>query len=142
MTETRVEMIRMADTLTDAELDALPVGAILLDTEGRVLRYNRAEASLARLSPGEVIGRNFFSEVAPCTRVREFQGRRPSPQNRLGGGENCSYNSFSGLGFGACGGGPLSPSPSPPRSGRKGRRFARTSADALPSCHAGTAYVG
>ena len=27
------------------------------------------------IHPGAVIGRNFFSEVAPCTRVREFQGR-------------------------------------------------------------------
>ena len=30
---------------------------------------------MARLPKESVIGRNFFQEVAPCTRVREFEGQ-------------------------------------------------------------------
>ena len=75
MTDARAEMIRMADTLTDEELDALPVGTILLDRDGVVLRYNETEASLSRHAREDVIGKNFFHEIATCTRVREFHGR-------------------------------------------------------------------
>lgn len=30
---------------------------------------------MARLPVEAVLGRNFFTEVAPCTRVKEFEGR-------------------------------------------------------------------
>lgn len=71
----RTELIQLADTLTEEELDALPVGAIQLDREGTILRYNETEASLARQSRIDVVGKNFFHEVAVCTRVAEFHGR-------------------------------------------------------------------
>ena len=74
-TSTQVEVIRLADTLSGEELDALPVGLMLLDRDGTVLRYNRTEADLSRHAARDVLGRNFFRDVAPCTRVREFQGR-------------------------------------------------------------------
>jgi photoactive yellow protein len=74
-TEARADTIGLADTLSDAELDLLPVGTILLDGEGTILRYNETEASLSRHAREEVLGKNFFRDVAPCTRVREFQGR-------------------------------------------------------------------
>ena len=61
--------------MTLDELDALPYGAIKLDREGRVLGYNAAEAELTGREPARVVGRNFFTEVAPCTQVREFHGR-------------------------------------------------------------------
>ena len=57
------------------ELDALPIGVITLDRRGTVLRYNRTEAQYARRSTDSTLGKNFFTEIAPCTRVREFQGR-------------------------------------------------------------------
>ena len=63
------------DVLDARELDRLPFGAIQLDAEGNVLKYNRTESSISGLRPGEVIGKNFFTEVAPCTNVREFAGR-------------------------------------------------------------------
>ena len=61
-------------SLSEAEVDALPFGFITLDPDGVVLRYNKAESSLSGLDPQRVIGRNFFEQVAPCTRVREFAG--------------------------------------------------------------------
>lgn len=57
------------------QLDELPFGVIDLDSNATVLAYNRTEANLARLQAENVIGKNFFTEVAPCTAVQEFQGR-------------------------------------------------------------------
>jgi photoactive yellow protein len=75
MTSARAEMIQLLDTLSREELDELPVGVIQLDRDGTVLQYNETESSLARFSRGDVVGRNFFAEIAPCTAVRDFQGR-------------------------------------------------------------------
>lgn len=63
------------DALEDDQLDELAHGVIALDRDGRILRYNLAEANLARLDRHTVIGRNFWTEVAPCTRTPEFEGR-------------------------------------------------------------------
>lgn len=61
--------------LTPAELDALPYGLVTLDAEGRVLHYNDTESRMVGLPKEQVIGRSFFTDVAPCARVREFEGR-------------------------------------------------------------------
>ncbi len=47
--------------------DTLPFGVIALASDGVVVAYNAAEAALSGLTPSRVIGRNFFSAVAPCT---------------------------------------------------------------------------
>lgn len=60
--------------LTMEELDALPFGAIQLDERGTVLLYNAAEERIAGRKREEVVGKNFFADVAPCTRVRRFFG--------------------------------------------------------------------
>ena len=62
------------DSLTEDDFDALPFGAIKLDANGRILKYNLYESRLAGRDPSEVIGQNFFIEVAPCTNVQEFAG--------------------------------------------------------------------
>ena len=61
--------------MTTEELDALPYGMIQLDMSGRILKYNRVESRLASLPQQAQVGKHFFTEVAPCTRVREFHGR-------------------------------------------------------------------
>jgi photoactive yellow protein len=63
------------DSLTEDDFNALPFGAIKLDRDGRILKYNLYESQLAQRDPKEVIGQNFFTEVAPCTNVQEFAGR-------------------------------------------------------------------
>ena len=63
------------DSLNEDEFNALPFGAIKLDIDGRILKYNLYESRLAQRDPQEVIGQNFFTEVAPCTNVQEFAGR-------------------------------------------------------------------
>ncbi len=62
-------------TLSETELDAHPIGVICLDPEGKVLRYNLAESRLARLDRAQVLGKNFFRRIAPCTATPEFEGR-------------------------------------------------------------------
>jgi photoactive yellow protein len=61
--------------LSPEELDSLPYGLITLDARGRVIHYNDTESRMVGLPKERVIGRSFFGEVAPCTRVREFEGR-------------------------------------------------------------------
>jgi photoactive yellow protein len=50
----------------DAALDTLPFGVIAMAENGTVVSYNAAESRLSGLTPANVIGRHFFSSVAPC----------------------------------------------------------------------------
>jgi len=54
--------------------DDLPYGVIQLKGEGIVVGYNKTEASLSKLDPARVVGKNFFRDIAPCTAVKEFAG--------------------------------------------------------------------
>ena len=60
--------------LSAEELDALPFGAIQLDENGTVLSYNKTEEKISGRKASEVVGKNFFRDVAPCTRVKRFFG--------------------------------------------------------------------
>jgi photoactive yellow protein len=60
--------------LTIGDLDALPFGAIQLDLNGTVLLYNKTEERISGRKREDVVGRNFFVDIAPCTRVRRFYG--------------------------------------------------------------------
>ena len=53
--------------LNKPELNALMLGVIEVDDAGKVLSYNSWESNLSGLKPEEVVGRNFFTQVAPCT---------------------------------------------------------------------------
>ena len=70
-----VDVVYGADTLSHAELDALPYGMIQLDRAGRILRYSSAESQLSGLTAAECVGRSFFDEIAPCTHVAAFHGQ-------------------------------------------------------------------
>ena len=61
--------------MSDTEIDSLSFGAIQLDKEGKILTYNSAEGEITGRDPKAVIGKNFFTEVAPCTKSPEFYGR-------------------------------------------------------------------
>lgn len=63
------------DTYDDAKLDDLPFGVICLDDGGTIVKYNLAEARLARLDRSRVLGKNFFRQIAPCTATPDFEGR-------------------------------------------------------------------
>ena len=69
------EVLERAESLSDPELNALPFGMIQLDPSGRILKFNQTEADLARIRRERQLGKNFFDDVAPCTKVKEFHGR-------------------------------------------------------------------
>lgn len=63
------------DELSRDALDALPFGVVQLDGAGRVMFYSAAESRLSGRSAADVIGRDFFRDVAPCTHLPAFHGR-------------------------------------------------------------------
>jgi photoactive yellow protein len=69
------ELYQKIDSMSSKELDALPLGTIQLDRDGEILQYNASEEKLAHTTKAKVIGKNFFTEVAPCTDVQAFRGR-------------------------------------------------------------------
>ncbi|MEP7126982.1 MAG: 4-vinyl reductase [Byssovorax sp.] len=89
------------DDLSDAELDSLAFGVIALDEEGTVLRYNLYESRLARLDQHQVVGRNFFTEVARCARNEAFQGRFLAFAARAAAGEVDRFDYIFDFKFGA-----------------------------------------
>lgn len=70
----RAEIERI-ERLSPEELDRLPFGAIRLDAQGNILAYNRAESALSGRGKESVLGKSFFTEVAPCTNVKSFGGK-------------------------------------------------------------------
>jgi photoactive yellow protein len=58
-----------------AVLDAVPFGVVGMNPDGTVSSYNLFESELAGLEPTTVIGRHFFSQVAPCTNNFMVAGR-------------------------------------------------------------------
>jgi photoactive yellow protein len=67
--------LEKAKSLTGGDLDALPFGVIVVDRAGTILEYNAYERRLADMGNRTIIGLNFFRDVAPCTAVKEFEGR-------------------------------------------------------------------
>ena len=60
--------------LTPEQIDGLTFGAIQLNAAGKVLGYNAMESSITGRSKQAVIGRNFFTEIAPCCNKPAFRG--------------------------------------------------------------------
>lgn len=60
--------------LSPTDVDGLAFGAVQLDRTGKILAYNATEAAITGRDPKEVLGRNFFSDVAPCTDTPKFKG--------------------------------------------------------------------
>lgn len=68
-----MEVIEQVDSFSNPELDSLPFGAIQLDRNGTILRFNEYEANLSNRRAPETVGKNFFTQVAPCANVQQFQ---------------------------------------------------------------------
>jgi len=61
--------------LSEGDIDSLAFGAVEIDADGKIIQYNAAEGDITGRDPKAVIGKNFFNEVAPCTKSPEFYGR-------------------------------------------------------------------
>ena len=60
--------------LSAKDIDDLAFGAIQLDAAGRILKYNAMEGAITGRDPKDAIGKNFFTELAPCTNTPAFKG--------------------------------------------------------------------
>ena len=63
------------ERLTAQELDALPFGVVRLDAECIVTFYSRTEAEQSGFRDRRAIGRNFFTQMAPCLSTPERMRR-------------------------------------------------------------------
>jgi photoactive yellow protein len=61
------DLLEHLQAMDVAALDALLFGVIAMAPGGIVISYNAAESRLSGLTPAKVVGRHFFSAVAPCT---------------------------------------------------------------------------
>ncbi len=55
-----------------SRVELLPFGAILLNQQGDVMRYNHVESGISGRSASDVVGKNFFNDVAPCAKGQVF----------------------------------------------------------------------
>jgi photoactive yellow protein len=69
-----VDIGGMVNRIPEAAVDKLPFGLVKLDLDGKILQYNMAESSISGIAPADVIGKNFFLDVALCTQRPEFFG--------------------------------------------------------------------
>ena len=68
------DVANVLSKMSDADLNKLAFGAIELDAGGKILKYNAVEGAITGRDPKAVIGKSFFTEVAPCTNRPEFKG--------------------------------------------------------------------
>ncbi len=69
------DVLSRLGNLSRAEADRANFGIVQVDNTGRILLYNRYESELAGISPASAEGKNFFTEVAPCTNNKLFFGK-------------------------------------------------------------------
>jgi photoactive yellow protein len=69
------DIVSRVEALSPAELDALPFGVIKLDAAGAVSFFSQTEARQSGYGDRPAIGRQFFTELAPCMGTPEFMSR-------------------------------------------------------------------
>ncbi len=62
-----IDLFNQLTSTSDVELQDTSFGVIAMDSDHRVVFYNRTESTLSGLSAERTVGRHFFTEVAPCT---------------------------------------------------------------------------
>jgi len=60
---------------SSSELDNLDYGVVEVDDAGVIKQYNRYESDLGNVPQSTAIGRNFFTQIAPCTNNRLLFGK-------------------------------------------------------------------
>lgn len=70
------DLARQVEQLAAADIHSLPYGVVRLDDDGKIIFFNEAEARLSGYGRrDDPVGRNFFTEVAPCLATPQFLGR-------------------------------------------------------------------
>jgi photoactive yellow protein len=63
------------EALTAEEIDQLPFGVIGTDPGGIVRVFSKAEAALSGYGSRPALGKDFFTDIAPCMANSHFKGR-------------------------------------------------------------------
>lgn len=72
---TQEDFEQQLSNLSDQDIDDLVVGAVEIDEEGNIVSYNKREGEITGRDPEDVKGKNFFTDIAPCTDTEAFKGR-------------------------------------------------------------------
>jgi len=70
-----VNLAELLPRIPDSVKNGLPFGIVRMDLTGIILEYNMAEGELTGIDPKWAIGKNFFNDVAICTKTQAFYGR-------------------------------------------------------------------
>lgn len=68
-------LLERVEELSFQAIDALPFGVVRLDPAGKVTYFSRTEAEQSGFGDRRAIGRDFFTEMAPCLGSPEFLQR-------------------------------------------------------------------
>lgn len=60
-------MLNFLEACTPEQLNALPYGVVKMTHNGIIKGYNQAQSDLTTRLADDVIGQDFFNDVAPCT---------------------------------------------------------------------------
>ena len=69
------EILPHLAAMSREQLNALDFGVVKVSATGIIEIYNRYESELACVPPAKAEGKNFFTQVAPCTNNRLILGR-------------------------------------------------------------------
>ncbi len=70
-----IELVEVLTRIPRKGRDRMQFGIIELDLRGTIMAYNMGEAKVSGRNAADMIGKNFFSDIAPCTKTPEFYGR-------------------------------------------------------------------
>ena len=70
-----VNLAELLPRIPESVKNGLPFGIVKMDLTGKILEYNMAEGELTGVDPKWAIGKNFFNDVALCTKTAAFYGR-------------------------------------------------------------------
>ena len=68
------ELFKNLGSLTKYDADSLDFGVVKVDDTGKVLLFNNYEPELGKEPTEAPIGKNFFTQIAPCTNNKIFRG--------------------------------------------------------------------
>ncbi len=69
------EVLERISQLTRSQVDGFDFGFVKVDDTGKILLYNRYEGEMGGNNAAICEGKNFFTEVAPCTNNALFFGQ-------------------------------------------------------------------
>ena len=68
------EVLAQAGTMNKPQADLCGFGCLQVDDAGRVVTFNKYLSEMSGVSPASAAGKNYFTQVNPCTNNPMFYG--------------------------------------------------------------------